>query len=161
MTINWIGMAMKFYSPLSIETPFWTEPCRPCACCHILCNFICASIFHVLEVLFSMVGFLNPLWHWYTSTYTSTIFPGSWHKGFYEDSPFMNVCSKVFDILKTDWLRVFVFVSIYYRRKDLWWWLIKTLIFINSRMSLRVILLLCGLSKHKYMQFYTVFTIFV
>lgn len=75
-----------------------------------------------------MVGFLNPLWHWYTSTYTSTIFPKSWQKGFYEDSPFMNVCSKVFHILKTDWLRVFVFVSIYYRRKDLWWWLIKTLI---------------------------------
>ena len=128
MIINRIGMAMKFYSPLSIGTPFWTEPCRPCACCHILCNVICASLFHVLEVLFSMVGVLNPLWHWYTSTYTVTIFPESWQKGFYEDSPFMNVCSKVFHILKTDWLRVFVFDRISYRSKALWWWLIKMLI---------------------------------
>ena len=32
MDVNWIGMGVQFHPPLNIETPYWTEPCRPCAC---------------------------------------------------------------------------------------------------------------------------------
>ena len=71
------------------------------------------------------------------------------------DIPVMNVCSKFFHILNIVCLRVFLFVLINYIMKALKWRLIKYLNFKYSLMTFSVILLLCKLIRHNYVQFYT------
>jgi hypothetical protein len=74
-------------------------------------------------------------------------FSEPWVEGCDRDIPFRAECSKVSHSLHIIWLWVSIFIPIYCRRKLLWWWLSKTLIYEYSRMSLGVTLLLCSFSR--------------
>lgn len=84
---------------------------------------------------------LHPLWLLHSFCLVFDSFPEPWVNGFDGDTPFRANCSKVWShSLHNFWQWVSVFVPICCKRKLLWWWLSKVLIYEYSRMSLGVIL---------------------
>lgn len=78
---------------------------------------------------------------------SSAGFPELWEEGFGGDILFRTKCSKVCHTVHNVWLWISTVLYILCRRKFLWWWLSKALLYEYSRMSLAVILLLLFLNK--------------
>lgn len=116
------------------------------ACCLSLCKFICVPILLCLDSLESLESsILSGLY--FLSSSSSIGFPEPWGERFDGDSPFRDQCSKVSHALHNVCLWVSVFVAICSRRKHLWWWMSKELIYEYNRMSLQVISSLCSFSR--------------
>ena len=95
---------------------------------------------------FHFVGILHPFWLLHSfclSPYLQVSLSPEGKKGLIEISYLEVECSKVSPCLYNVSLSVSVFVFICCKTRLLWWWLIKALIYEYSRVSLRVILLLC------------------
>lgn len=123
-------------SPYSSRTPSGANLCRPCPRCLSLGELICASIVLCLEGLVSLVLSLPN-----DSHSLSTGFPEPWENGFGGVILFMTACSTVSHSLPVIWMWISVSVPLYCRKKILWWWSNKVLIYEFNRMSLWVILL--------------------
>lgn len=111
-----------------------SKPCTPCACCLSLWN----------SCWFRGPCFLGVL-HLFWLLHCFQLFcrvPWVWGEGFDSDTSFMAEGSKVSHSLHSVWLWVSAFAPICCRRKHLWWWPSKALIYEYSRMSLGVLLLL-------------------
>lgn len=118
-----------------------THPCRTCACCHSLWEFIHVPAMVCLKCLDFLV-FSISFGSYPIFTSFSRESPKSWGKGFDGDILFRAECFKFFHTLHIVWLWIYGFLQYCCRRKLLRWWVSKEGIHEHSRMSIGVILLL-------------------
>lgn len=98
---------------------------RPCANCHSLYEFICASVLLCLEDLVYKVPSIHS-GSYNLSTPSSIEFPEVWEEGSDEDIPFRNVGSKVSHALHIVQLWDFgIYCHLLQKKRFLWWWLNK------------------------------------
>lgn len=136
MVINWtwlLGFGWDLVSPLHWTLSSW-EPHVLCKCCSCLWFLMGAN-----PAVFRQPWFLNVLYfHWLLQFSVSYIsgFPDPWWVRFDEDTPLRIDCCKA-RLLSVHCPTVSsVFLPIYCRRKNLWQWLGKSLVFEYSRVSL-------------------------
>lgn len=72
---------------------YGTDPCKPCACCPSLCEFICISVLLCLEGLALLVSSF-PSGSYTLSAFSSAEFSGPWGEGFDGDITSRTGCSK-------------------------------------------------------------------
>ena len=81
-------------SPVSAETPSGLDLCRPCACCHSLCELICAIFTMPLEGLVSLVPSI-PSGSCNISAFSSTRLTETQGNGFDKCVPFRTEYAKL------------------------------------------------------------------
>lgn len=118
---RYLGIRASVYFPFSVLRPSWLEPCRSCAVCHSLWEFIC-----VWKTLFPWsYPFPLPL---QSFCLLICIDPEPWGEWFDGDILFRTECSQISYYLHIVQLWVGVLPPICCRRKLLQWWLSKALI---------------------------------
>lgn len=105
---------------------------------------MCTSVLLQLQTvsLVSSVPSTPPFFPYSSSFFTQ--FSESWGERFVEDNPLNMVCTKVSRSVASSCGLLYWFPS---RRKLLWWWLCRALIYGCSRLSLIVIVLVCYFSR--------------
>jgi hypothetical protein len=126
-----------FMSPFNSRTLYGIDLCRPCACSHCSCKFICVPVWCVEKAVIFLL-FSIPPGSYSLSAHSFSVFPEPWWEG---NILFRAKYSKVSHFLHIVWLYISLFVPICFRKKMIWWWLSKAQIYEYNR-SLRVILLL-------------------